>query len=107
MDRESILAKARNEKYRGKEYENKVEIRSSAIGYAIILILGSVLTLIKYFANGIIDFGMVSLGAAAVGIDNIYLGSKIKKRGKLVWGCFMLFVAVICVLLYIVQVVTV
>ena len=32
MDKEQILNAARNEKHRGKEYENKEEIRSSALG---------------------------------------------------------------------------
>ena len=107
MDKEQILNAARNEKYRGKEYENKEEIRSSALGYAITLALGFILTLIEYFSQGHIHFGMLSLGAVAVGVDNIYLGIKMKKHGKVTWGAVMLLFAAICILIYIVQVVAV
>ena len=106
MDKEKILNAARNEKYRGREYENKEEIRSSALGYAITLALGFVLTLIEYFAQGYIHFGMLSLGAVAVGVDNIYLGIKMRKYGKVAWGSVMLLFAAICILIFIVQVVS-
>ena len=106
MDKEQILNAARNEKYRGKEYENKEEIRSSALGSAITLALGFVLTLIEYFAQGHIHFGMLALGAVAVGVDNVYLGIKMKKYGKVAWGSVMLFFAAICILIFIVQVVS-
>ena len=106
MDKEQILNAARNEKYRGKEYENKEEIRSSALGYAITLALGFVLTLIEYFAQGHIHFGMLALGAVAVGVDNVFLGIKMKKYGKVAWGSVMLFFAAICILIFIVQVVS-
>ena len=107
MDKESILAKAQKEKYRGKEYENKVEIRSSAIGYAIVLALGFVLAIIEYCAQRRIHFGMLSLGAVAVGVDNLYLGIKMKKYSKVAFGSFMLLVAAMCILIFIVQVVSV
>lgn len=106
MNKEQILNAARNEKYRGKEYENKEEIRSSALGYAITLVLGFLMALIEYFAQGRIHFGMISLGAVAVGVDNIYLGIKMKKYGKVAWGSVMLLFAAICILIFIVQVVS-
>jgi hypothetical protein len=106
MDKEKILNAARNEKYCGKEYENKEEIRSSAIGYAITLALGFILALVEYFAQGHIHFGMLSLGAVSVGVDNLYLGIKMTKRRKVVFGVFMLLIAAFCVLIYIVQVVS-
>ena len=106
MNKEQILNAARNEKYRGKEYENKEEIRSSALGYAITLVLGFLMALIEYFAQGRIQFGMISLGAIAVGVDNIYLGIKMKKYGKVAWGSVMLLFAAICILIFIVQVVS-
>ena len=62
--------------------------------------------LVEYFAQGRIHFGMISLGAVAVGIDNIYLGIKMKKYGKVAWGSVMLLFAAICILIFIVQVVS-
>ena len=40
MDKENILAAARKQTNRGKEYEHNEEMRSSALGYAITLSLG-------------------------------------------------------------------
>ena len=106
MDKEKILNAARNEKYRGREYENKEEFRSTALGYAITLALGVGLTLVEYIVKGYIHFGMLSLGAVAVGVDNLYLGFKMKKYGKVAWGAMMLFFAAVFVMLYFVQVIT-
>ena len=105
MDKENILAAARNQKERGKEYEHKEEMRSSALGYAITLTLGFILAIVEYLTQGSIHLGMLSLGAVSVGVDALYLGLKMKKYGKAVFGAFMLLIAVLFVLIFIVQVV--
>ena len=105
MNKDNILAAARREKFKGKEFENKEEIRSSTIGYAIVLILGIILVLVEYFAKGTLHFGMLALGATSVGVDNLFLGIKFTKYGKIIFGACMLFIAALFILIYIGQVV--
>ena len=40
MDKEKILEAARNDKYIGKEYENKESARSNLLGSAVALLVG-------------------------------------------------------------------
>ena len=49
MDRESVLARARSDKNRGKEYENKQAVRGSLLSAFFAILLGIVLFFIEYF----------------------------------------------------------
>lgn len=107
MDKENILAAARNQKERGREYETKEAMRSNLLSYAATLLLGMILFVVEYFAKGTVHWGMIALGLVAVGVDTLYVGIRLKKPIKIALGAFALLIAALCVMFFIVQVVAV
>ena len=105
MDKESILAKARSNKARGKEYEYHESNLSNLLGSACTLLVGSGLFALRYIKTGTIDVGLVALGATAVAVEFIREGLKLKKYFRTVMGAFMLIIAVMAIIVYIGQVI--
>lgn len=106
MDKEKILAAARNEKYRSKELENKESIRSSLLGSAVALVVGIALFLLEYFVQDSVNVGLVAVGMSATGVDALYEGFKLKRHYMTVIGVSQMIIAILAILLFIAKVVT-
>lgn len=106
MDKERILAAARNEKYRGQEYENKECARSSMLSILVALIVGFVLFLLEYFIKGTVNTGLIAVGLTAAGVDSLYEGVKLNKVYLKIAGAIQLFIAVAAILAFVGQVIT-
>lgn len=107
MDKEKILAAARNEKHRGKEFENKETTRSGLLGSAIAMLVGLVLFLLEYFLKDSVNIGLIAVGMTATGVDALYEGIKLKRHHMTIIGIFQMLIAFFAILLFIAKVVAV
>ena len=105
MDKEKILAAARNDKRRGQEYENKESIRGSLLGELITLIIGVGLFLLEYYVKNSINFGLIAVVFTASGVDALYEGIRLKKHHLTMIGSLMSLGAVVAILFFLRQVV--
>lgn len=106
MDKDKILAAARDDKHRGGEFENKETARSGLLSSAIALLVGVVLFLLEYFINGTVNVGLIAVGMTAAGVDSIYEGIKLKRNYMTVIGIVQLLVAIFAILIFIAKVVS-
>lgn len=107
MDKETILAAARSDKYRGKEFENKETTRSGLLGSAIALLVGVALFLLEYFVNDSVNEGLIAVGMTAAGVDSFYEGIKLKRHYMTVIGVVQMLAAIFAILVFIAKVVSV
>ena len=105
MEKDKILAAARNEKYRGKEYENKQATRGNLLSSFVALIVGAVLFCLECILKGSLNFGLFAVGMTAVGVQYLYEGITVKKLRMVVIGIIYLAIAFFFVLAFIGQVV--
>lgn len=107
IDKEKVLAAARNDKYRGQEYENKETMRSSLVSCLITLIIGSGLFLLEYFVKDSVNVGLIAVGLTFAGVDSLYEGVKLKRLHMTILGAFMSLCAIVAILHFVFQVVLV
>ena len=107
MDKDTILAAARNEKHKGKEFENKESARSGLLSSAIALLVGICLFLLDFFVRDSVNIGLIAVGMTACGVDYLYTGVKLKQHYKTIIGTVHLLIAISFVILFIAKVVTV
>lgn len=107
VDKEKILAAARSDKYRGKEFENKETTRSGLLGSAIALIVGVALFLLEYFVKDSVNVGLIAVGMTAAGVDSFYEGIKLKRHHMTIIGIIQILAAIFAILLFIAKVVVV
>ena len=104
-DKNKILAMAQNDKYRGKEFENKKTTRSGLLGSAIALFVGAALFLLEYFLKGSINVGLIAVGMTAVGVDSLYEGIKLRRHYKTAFGVAQILLAILFILAFVAKVV--
>lgn len=107
MDKDKILAAARNEKHRGKEFENKETTRSGLLGSAIAMFVGLVLFLLEYFLKNSVNIGLIAVGMTATGVDALYEGIKLKRHYMTAIGIIQMLIAIFAILLFVAKVVAV
>ena len=107
MDKDTILAAARNEKHKGKEFENKESARSGLLSSAIALLVGIGLFLLEYFVRDSVNIGLIAVGMTACGVDYLYTGVKLKQHYKTVIGTVQLLIALLFILFFVAKVVAV
>lgn len=105
MENKKILEVARKNTTRGKEYESKALEKSNTVGIIVSTIVGCALFWLEYFIRHTLNIGLVAVCLAAVGIQSLYEGIKIKKTRLIIVGSVETIMAVVCVLIFIVQVV--
>jgi hypothetical protein len=107
MDKDTILAAARNEKHKGKEFENKESARSGLLSSAIALLVGIGLFLLEYFVRDSVNIGLIAVGMTACGVDYLYTGVTLKQHYKTVIGTVQLLIALLFILFFVAKVVAV
>ena len=107
MDKEKILSAARNEKYKGKEFENKESARSGLLSSAMALLVGVALFLLEYFVKGSVNVGLIAVGMTAAGVDALYEGLKLKRHYMTIIGVIEILIAIFAISLYISKVVAI
>ncbi len=105
MDKETILAAARSDKHRGKEFENKETARSGLLGSALALFVGIALFLLEYFVKNTVNMGLVAVGLTAAGVDSFYEGVRLKRHHMTVIGIVQILAAIFAILIFIAKVV--
>ncbi len=90
MKNEEILAAARKNINRGKEYENKILTRGDMLALAIAMLVGITLFLGKYLAANTVDVGLIAVGTCASGVQSLHEGIKLKKLYYIIIGIFLL-----------------
>ena len=99
-----ILEAARNNKGKGREFENKESIKSSLFGSMISTILGVVLFLIEYFVKDNINVSLIAVGMTAFSVQSIYEGIKTKRVSLLSIGIIQAIIVLFAILIFIAQV---
>ena len=107
MDKEKILAAARSDKNRGKEFENKQSVRGSLLSALFAILLGIVLFFVEYFCRGTFNLGLIAVGTTALGVQYLFEGITVRKIRMVIAGFIYTFFAVIFALAFIGQVVAV
>ena len=105
MDKESILAAARSDTYRGQEYERKESVRSNLLSSAIALIVAGILLIIEFWATKRWNLSLIIIILIFAGVDSLYEGIRFKKGRTITIGTIQLLGAVFFTLLFVCQVV--
>ena len=98
MDKDKILEAARSNKERGQEYEHRESTRSQLLGSLAAVIVGSALFVYKYFAEGYISMELIAVAMTSSGVQAIYEGIKVKKRGRIILGIVQSLIALRAIL---------
>ena len=104
MDRNQILAAARQEKNRGKELDNKEAVRGDLLAGIIAITMMILMGFFEFFVQGTINFGYLAVLMAMGTAQALYQGIKNKKAYLIVVGVVDGLLAIMAVLLYIWQV---
>ena len=107
MDKEKILAAARSEKHKGKEFEHKESTRSGLLGSAIALLVGIILFLLEYFVKNSVNVGLIAVGMTSTGVDSFYEGVKLKRHYLTIIGVIQILIAIFAILSFLSEVVVV
>ncbi len=104
MNDDQILAEARKDPNRGREYDNKVLNHSSLLGTFIALLVGTGLCLLEYSLKKTVNIGLIAVGMTAVGVQYLYSGIKLRKPLTIAAGSVAAILAVVFILAYIIRV---
>ena len=104
MNKEDILAAARNEK-KGKEYEYKASLKSGLLGTLVALVVGAVLFFSEYSMKGTYNWGFLAIVFAGGCADWLYEGIKTRKVWQIIGGAVIGLVALITILAFFSQMV--
>lgn len=104
MEKNKILEAARNNKVKGREFENKESIKSSLLGSIVSTILGIALFLIEYFVKNDVNVSLIAVGMAAFSVQSIYEGIKTKRISLLLVGIVQVIIVLFAILIFMGQV---
>ena len=105
MENKTILEAARNNKGRGREYENKESVRSSLLGSAIAIVIGMILFLVEYFVKDSVNVSLIAVGMTTACVQSLYEGIKTEKTYLIVIGCVESIIVIFALLVFLAQVV--
>ena len=105
MNSKEILELARNNKYDGKEYENKKTRYGFNLGLSISTILGTIMVFVEFFTTGIFNFALVAVVSVPFAVSYFYEGIKFKRTLLTIFGAIWIIWTCLFVILFICQVV--
>ena len=106
MERNKILEAAQQNHNIGCEYENNESIKSSLLGLLVSMLVGTVLFLIEYYANGYVNFSLIVVGMTVVFVQCLYEGIKTKKRQLIIVSILSAVITFFALIAFAVQVVS-
>jgi thiol:disulfide interchange protein len=106
MDKNEILKVAKKEKSKGKEFENRVGIKSNLVGLLAALIVGIILFLVEYFVKKTWNIALVAVFMTAAGVQMLYEGIRIKSIWRIIVGVIQILIALFFSLGFIGQVIS-
>ena len=101
MNRDEILAAAREKGIKNQEYENHTLIKSGNIATAIGMIIGAILFLVELFVDKNINMALATVIFSIAATQSIYEGIKLHKKICLIVGCFIAVLAMLSLLLFV------
>ena len=107
MDRAKILEAARENRGRGKEYENRESVRGSLLGLVVASAISACLFLAELFVKSEINTSLITVIMAAMGVQSLYEGVRVKKFWLSTMGVVALLIALVAVLAFVRGLVTV
>lgn len=106
MDKEKILAAAKNEKRKGHEFEDKVMFRGDTWAVIFTCLISLILLGIEYFSKGTLNTGIITVSMTTVAVENLHTGFKLKKKLYSVSGIICLLMAFIAGFVFITETVS-
>lgn len=104
MDNKTILEIAQSKKIKNSEYEHSVGLRGGAWSTVAALLIMSVLFFVELFVKGTYNVGILAIGSTLTGIDALYEGCKTKKLFLILIGATLLVCDIVCILVFLGQV---
>jgi len=104
--KDEILKAAQNEKYAGKEFDNRTESRATLWASLISLIVGAVLFFVELLAKGTWNIALIAVAMTASCVELLYEGIKLKKVWKIIIGAIGALIALFFILGFIGQVIS-
>ena len=104
MNREDILAAARNSAGMHNEYEDAVADRGTLWSVAVLYVVSIALFAVRYFATGTVDVGIMAVLMATSGAELVYGWKNLREKKKLVFGVLQLAISMIAIIAYVGQV---
>lgn len=101
MNREDILAAARENGMKNEEYEKHTLLRGDNLSAAIGMLLGMILFLAEWFVKKEMNIGLATMFFTMSAIQTIYEGVKLHKKICIIVGIFIAVLAVLSLLLFI------
>ena len=101
MDRAKILEAARENRGRGKEYENRESVRGSLLGLVVAFAISACLFLAELFVKSEINTSLITVIMAAMGVQSLYEGVRVKKFWLSAIGLVALLIATVAALAFI------
>lgn len=104
MDNKTILELAQRKKRKNSEYENSVGLRGGAWSTVAALFIMSLLFFVELSVKGTYNVGILAVGCTLTGIDALYEGCKTRKFFLIIIGASLLIFDLICILVFLWQV---
>lgn len=106
MEKEKILAAAKRNSERSKEFEKSELTKSNLIGFFASIAVCIFLYFFEYFIDKSINLGIVAVGMTAAGVQSLSEGIRLKKRGITIAGVIISFIAIISMAMFVIEVVS-
>lgn len=101
MNREDILAAARENEFKNKEYEKHTLLRGDNLSAVIGMLLAVILFFIEWWVKKDMNIGLATIIFAMSAIQSIYEGIKLDKKRCIIVGIISAIFAVLSLLLFI------
>jgi uncharacterized membrane protein (UPF0136 family) len=101
MNREDILAAARENKMKNEEYERNTLLKGDNFSIVFGMILGAILFLTEWIVKKEMNMGLATMYFVISSIQLIYEGVKLEKKSCIIWGIFIAVLAAIALVVFI------
>ena len=105
MEKDKILAAAKRNSEKSKEFEKSELTKSNLIGFFASITVCIILYFFEFFINHSVNLGIVAVGMTAAGVQSLNEGIRLKKRGITIAGIIISFIAIISIALFVIEVV--
>lgn len=101
MNKEDILAAARENKMKNEEYERNTLLKGDNFSVVFGMILGAILFLTEWIVKKEMNMGLATMYFVISSIQLIYEGVKLEKKSCIILGIFIAVLAVIALVVFI------